>query len=138
MFLGYWQDEAATRSKFTGDWMRTGDQCVMDEDGYFSFIGRDDDIINYAGSHPAVKLAVAVGKPDKLRSEIIKAYVVLQDDQIETPELLETIRKHVKIRMSANIYPREIETVDEIPLTTTGKVIRRHFREKARAEVSKD
>lgn len=145
MFLEYWQDDEATKNKFIGDWMRTGDQCVMDEEGYFSFVGRDDDIINYAGyrvgpgeiedclvSHASVKLAVAVGKPDKMKSEIIKAYVVLHDEVDETPELLEEIRKHAKDRMSANIYPREIETVSEIPLTTTGKVIRRLFRERAR------
>ena len=147
MFLGYWEDEAATREKFVGDWMRTGDQCVMDEEGYFSFVGRDDDIISYAGyrvgpgevedclvSHPSVHLAVAVGKPDPIRSQIIKAYVVLKDGVKETDSLLEEIRLHVKSRMAANIYPREIETVDEIPLTTTGKVIRRVFRERAKRE----
>ncbi len=151
MFLEYWRDAQATKDKFIGDWMRTGDQCVMDEEGYFSFVGRDDDIINYAGyrvgpgeiedcliSHPSVKLAVAIGKPDKLRSQIIKAFVVLQDGEVETPELLEEIRKHVKGRMSANIYPREIEAVSEIPLTTTGKVIRRVFRERARKEAQQD
>ena len=147
MFLGYWEDEAATREKFVGDWMRTGDQCVMDEEGYFSFVGRDDDIISYAGyrvgpgeiedclvSHPSVHLAVAVGKPDPIRSQIIKAYVVLKDGVKETGSLLEEIRLHVKSRMAANIYPREIETVEEIPLTTTGKVIRRVFRERAKRE----
>lgn len=151
MFLGYWEDEVATREKFVGDWMRTGDQCVMDEEGYFSFVGRDDDIISYAGyrvgpgeiedclvSHPSVHLAVAVGKPDPIRSQIIKAYVVLKDGVKETGSLLEEIRLHVKSRMAANIYPREIETVDEIPLTTTGKVIRRVFREKAKREADEE
>ena len=147
MFLEYWQDPEATANKFVGDWMLTGDQCVVDEDGYFHFVGRDDDIINSAGyrvgpseiedclvSHPAVRLAAAVGKPDALRTEIVKAYVVLNKGFEPGEELGEDIRAHVKARMAANIYPREIGFVDDIPLTTTGKVIRRHFRELARAE----
>ncbi|MGI9400953.1 MAG: AMP-binding protein [Rhizobiaceae bacterium] len=144
MFLGYWEDEAATSQKFAGDWMLTGDQCVMDEDGYFHFVGRDDDIINSAGyrvgpgeiedcliTHPAVKLAAAVGKPDKLRTEIVKAYIVLADGHRSTDKLLDDVKQHVKARLAANIYPREIDVVEEIPLTTTGKVIRRIFREQA-------
>ena len=124
---------------------------VGNEDSRGHFVGRDDDIISYAGyrvgpgeiedcliSHPAVKLAAAVGKPDKLRTEIIKAYIVLAANSIESPELLEEIRQHVKSRMSANIYPREIEVVSEIPLTTTGKIIRRVFRDKARRESETD
>ena len=149
MFLEYWQDPHATAAKFVGDWMLTGDQCVVDEDGYFHFVGRDDDIINSAGyrvgpgeiedclaSHPAVRLAAAVGKPDPLRTEIVKAYVVLAEGFDPSDALAEEIRAHVKARLAANIYPREIEFVDDIPLTTTGKVIRRVFREKARLEVS--
>ncbi len=147
MFLNYWQDEQSTQAKFKGDWMLTGDQCVVDDDGYFKFIGRDDDIISAAGyrlgpaeiedclvSHPAIKLAVAVGKPNALRGEIVKAYVVLNDefsDQKLNGELLREIQIHVKNRLAANIYPREIEVVKEIPLTTTGKVIRRLFRQQA-------
>ena len=147
MFLEYWQDPEATARKFIGDWMLTGDQCVVDDDGYFHFVGRDDDIINSAGyrvgpgeiedclvSHPAVRLAAAVGKPDALRTEIIKAYVVLADGYSPSTELAQEIREHVKRRMAANIYPREVAFVEEIPLTTTGKVIRRVFREMARLE----
>ncbi len=147
MFLGYWQDDEATAKKFVGDWMLTGDQCVMDGDGYFHFVGRDDDIINSAGyrvgpgeiedalaTHRAVKLSAAVAKPDPVRTEIIKAYVVLADGVQPSPALAEEIRLHVKARMAANLFPREIEFVDEIPLTTTGKVIRRLFRDKARQE----
>ncbi|MCG6858865.1 MAG: AMP-binding protein [Salaquimonas sp.] len=144
MFLEYWQDEQATKAKFIGDWMLTGDQCKVDEDGYFHFVGRDDDIINSAGyrvgpgeiedclaSHPAVRLAAAVGKPDPLRTEIVKAYVVLAEGYVPSEPLAAEIQAHVKARLAANIYPREIEFVDEIPLTTTGKVIRRLFRERA-------
>jgi acetyl-CoA synthetase len=147
MFLGYWEDDEATRRKFVGDWMLTGDQCVVDQDGYFHFVGRDDDIINSAGyrvgpgeiedclvSHPAVRLAAAVGKPDPVRTEIVKAYVVLAEGFAPDDELRGQIRDHVKARLAANIYPREIDFVDEIPLTTTGKVIRRLFRDRARAE----
>ncbi|MEM7465080.1 MAG: AMP-binding protein, partial [Pseudomonadota bacterium] len=147
MFLGYWEDEKATDNKFVGSWMLTGDQCVVDEDGYFQFVGRDDDIINSAGyrvgpgeiedclmTHDGVKLAAAVGKPDSLRTEIVKAYVVLADETESSDRLLEDIKRHVKARLAANIYPREIEVVEEIPLTTTGKVIRRVFRERARNE----
>lgn len=147
MFLEYWDDAQATGSKFLGDWMLTGDQCIVDKDGYFQFVGRDDDIINSAGyrvgpgeiedcliSHPAVKLAAAVGKPDPLRTEIVKAYVVLGDDVVPDEKLRDEIQAHVKQRLAANIYPREIEFVDEVPLTTTGKVIRRIFRERARQE----
>ncbi len=147
MFLGYWDDEAATNKKFVGDWMMTGDQCTVDADGYFHFVGRDDDIINSAGyrvgpgeiedslaTHPAVRMAVAVGKPDRLRGEIVKAYVALKPGYVASTALAEEIKAHVKARVAANIYPREIDFVDEIPLTTTGKVIRRSFRERARAE----
>jgi acetyl-CoA synthetase len=151
MFLGYWEDEAATRNKFVGDWMMTGDQCEVDEEGYFHFVGRDDDIINLAGhrvgpseiedclvSHPAVRLAAAVGKPDRLRTEIVKAYVVLADGVEPGDDLVRDIQTHVKARLAANIYPREIAFVESIPLTTTGKVIRRIFREQARAEAESE
>jgi acetyl-CoA synthetase len=147
MFLGYWENEKATKAKFIGDWLVTGDQGIIDEEGYFQFVGRDDDIINVAGyrvgpgeiedclvSHPAVKLAVAVGKPDELKGEVVKAYVQLVEGVQPSAGLGETIRRHVKQRLAANIFPREIEFVKEIPLTTTGKVIRRHFREKGKSK----
>jgi acetyl-CoA synthetase len=149
MFLGYWENEKATREKFRGDWLLTGDQAIVDRDGYFHFVGRDDDIINVSGyrvgpgeiedcliSHPAVQLAAAVGKPDSVKGEVVKAYVKLSPEATASAELAEEIGKHVKSRLAANIYPREIEFVDEIPLTTTGKVIRRHFRELARREAA--
>ena len=91
MFLEYWGNPQATRDKFIGDWMTTGDQGVMDEDGYISFVGRDDDVITSAGfrigpgeiedcliRHPAVALAAVIGKPDPLRTEIVKAFIVLK------------------------------------------------------------
>jgi acetyl-CoA synthetase len=147
MFLEYWQNPEATEKKFIGDWMTTGDQGVVDEDGYIHFFGRDDDVITSAGyrigpteiedcltGHPAVALAAAVGKPDALRTEIVKAYVVLKNGHEPGDALATEIRDWVKTRLSAHEYPREIEFVDSMPLTTTGKVIRRIFRDRAKQE----
>lgn len=144
MFLGYWGNEEATAAKFIGDWMVTGDQGVRDEEGYFSFFGRDDDVITSSGyrigpgeiencltGHPSVALAAAVGKPDPVRTEIVKAYVVLVPGTEVDEALSVSIRDWVKTRLSAHEYPREIEFVDELPLTTTGKVVRRLLRDKA-------
>jgi acetyl-CoA synthetase len=147
MFLEYWQDPVATATKFRGEWMLTGDLGIADADGYVRFIGRNDDIIISSGyrigpseiedclaTHPAVALAAAVGKPDRLRTEIVKAFVRLKPGVSPTPQLAEEIRLFVRARLSAAEYPREIEFVDEIPLTTSGKVIRRDFRDQARRE----
>ncbi len=144
MFLGYWNNEAATEKKFIGDWMTTGDQGVMDEEGYFEFFGRDDDVITSSGyrigpgeiedcllGHPAVRLAAAVGKPDPVRTEIVKAFVVLKDGVEPTSALTAQIRDWVKHRLSMHEYPREIEFVDSLPMTTTGKIIRRELRARA-------
>ena len=149
MFLEYWQNPEATAKKFIGDWMVTGDQGILDPDGYIHFFGRDDDVITSAGyrigpgeiedcltGHPAVALAAVVGKPDPLRTEIVKAYVVLKPGVESHEELAGDISLWVRERLSAHEYPREVEFVDSISLTTTGKVIRRIFRDRARAEVS--
>lgn len=147
MFLGYWENEAATREKFIGDWMTTGDQGIRDGEGYIHFVGRDDDVITSAGyrigpteiedcltGHPKVALAAAVGKPDPVRTEIVKAYIVLREGTQPSEALAEEIRLWVRERLSAHEYPREIAFVESMPLTTTGKVIRRIFRERARSE----
>ena len=147
MFLGYWQNPQATAAKFIGDWMTTGDQGVEDGDGYVHFFGRDDDVITSAGfrigpteiedclsGHPAVALAAAVGKPDALRTEIVKAYVMLKDGLAGDDDLAGEISRWVRERLSAHEYPREVEFVDSMPLTTSGKVIRRIFRDRARRE----
>ena len=149
MFLGYWRNEAATAAKFIGDWMTTGDQGVRDSEGYITFFGRDDDVITSSGyrigpgeiedclaGHPAIQLAAAIGKPDAVRTEIVKAYVVLKPDTLPSPELVAEIRDWVKTRLSMHEYPREIEFVDSLPLTTSGKVIRRLLRDRAAAESS--
>ena len=144
MFLGYWGKPEATAAKFIGDWMTTGDQGVMDEDGYFEFFGRDDDVITSSGyrigpgeiedcllGHPAVRLAAAVGKPDPVRTEIVKAFIVLGEGYEANDNLAGEIRDWVKHRLSMHEYPREIEFIDALPLTTTGKVIRRELRARA-------
>ncbi len=144
MFLEYWGRPEATREKFIGDWMTTGDQGVADEDGYIRFVGRDDDVITSAGyrigpgeiedcliRHPAVALAAVVGKPDPVRTEIVKAFVVLKEGQTPSPSLAGEIQAFVRTRLSAHEYPREVAFIDAMPMTTTGKVIRRQLREMA-------
>jgi len=144
MFLEYWGKPEATRDKFIGDWMTTGDQGVVDDEGYITFVGRDDDVITSAGfrigpgeiedcliRHPAVALAAVVGKPDPIRTEIVKAFVVLKKDQAPSDTLAADIQNFVKTQLSAHEYPREVAFIDAMPMTTTGKVIRRLLREKA-------
>jgi acetyl-CoA synthetase len=144
MFLEYWGNPQATRDKFIGDWMTTGDQGVMDEDGYISFVGRDDDVITSAGfrigpgeiedcliRHPAVALAAVIGKPDPLRTEIVKAFIVLKKSHAPSDALAAEIQTFVRTRLSAHEYPREVAFIDDMPMTTTGKVIRRLLRQRA-------
>jgi acetyl-CoA synthetase len=149
MFLGYWNNPAATEAKFQGEWLVTGDVGVPESDGWIRFLGRDDDVITSAGyrigpgeiedcllRHPAVQLAAVVGKPDPQRTEIVKAYVVLKAGHAPSPELERELAKHVKERLAAHEYPREIAFVSELPMTTTGKIIRKALRERARAEAT--
>jgi acetyl-CoA synthetase len=144
MFLEYWGKPDATRAKYIGDWLLTGDQGIADDEGYISFVGRDDDVITSAGfrigpgeiedcliRHPAVALAAAVGKPDKVRTEIVKAFVVLKPGHQASDQLAADIQGFVKTRLSAHEYPREVAFIAEMPMTTTGKVIRRLLRERA-------
>ena len=143
MFLNYWKRPEATEQKFLGDWMLTGDQAMRDADGYVFFLGRDDDVISSAGyrigpteiedsllRHPAVFLAAAVGKPDALRGEIVKAFIILKPGYAASLELSAEIQAQVKTRLSGHEYPREIELVPELPLTTSGKIIRRLLRDR--------
>jgi acetyl-CoA synthetase len=142
MFLEYWGKPEATRNKYAGDWLLTGDQGFRDAEGYFHFVGRDDDVITSSGyrigpgeiedclsRHPSVKLAAVIGVPDPVRTEIVKAFVVLNDGFEATEAIHAEIQAHVRNRLSAHVYPREIEFRDELPLTTTGKVIRRLLRD---------
>jgi acetyl-CoA synthetase len=144
MFLEYWKRPDATRDKFIGDWMTTGDQGSVDEDGFITFVGRDDDVISSSGfrigpgeiedcliRHPAVALAAVVGKPDKIRGEIVKAFIVLRKEREPSETLAREIQNFVKTRLAAHEYPREVAFIDDMPMTTTGKVIRRLLRERA-------
>ena len=134
MFLEYWRNPDATRAKFRGDFLMTGDQGTMDDDGYLRFVGRDDDVITSAGyrigpgevedclgGHPAVKLAAVVGKPDALRTEIVKAFIVLNRGFEPSDALAGEIRSYVRTRLAAHEYPREIAFADELPLTRAAR-----------------
>src|SRR6267142_185161 len=147
-FLEYWKNEKATREKFIGDWAVTGDQGKMDEDGYLWYQGRSDDVIKSAGyrigpaetesclvRHPAVANAAVIGKPDETRGAIVKAFIVLQPGQSPSQALIDDLQKHVRGRLAPYEYPREIEFIDALPMTTTGKVQRRELR---KLEAAKD
>ncbi len=142
-FLEYWKNPQATTDKFIGDWGCTGDQGRMDEDGYIWYQGRSDDVIKSSGyrigpaeienclvKHPAVQNAAVIGKPDAARGAIVKAFVVLQPGQSGSPELEDDIRQHVRARLAPYEYPREIEFIAELPMTTTGKVQRKVLRQR--------
>ena len=145
MMLEYWNRPEETAAKFRGDWLVMGDRGRL-EDGYIRFVGRDDDVITSAGyrigpaeiedcllTHPAVAPVGVVGKPDSLRTEIVKAYVVLKPG---AEVAAETLREHVKSRLASYSYPREIAFVDALPMTVTGKVIRKDLKARAASEAS--
>ena len=159
-FLGYWKNAAATQAKFTGDWCRTGDLAVRDADGYLWYQGRSDDVFKSAGyrigpgeienclvKHASVANAAVVPKPDKDRGALVKAYVVIAPEYLAShsehqkdpaafqAQLILQLQAHVKSLLAPYEYPKEIEFVDALPLTTTGKVQRRILRlqEEARA-----
>jgi acetyl-CoA synthetase len=142
MFLGYWHNPTATAEKFVGDWALTGDLARKDEDGYFWFVGRKDDVISSGGyrigpgeiedclaGHSAVAVAAAIGSPDAVRGEVVKAFVQLREGVLPTPALSRELAEYVRTRLSAHEYPREIEFLQELPTTTTGKVRRGDLRE---------
>jgi acetyl-CoA synthetase len=144
-FLGYWRNEAATRAKYTGDpaasWCRTGDTAVMDADGYLWYQGRSDDVFKAAGyrigpseienclvKHAAVANAAVVPKPDAERGAVVKAYVVLAPGVQGDEALVGELQQHVRERLAPYEYPKEIEFIEALPMTTTGKVQRRVLR----------
>jgi acetyl-CoA synthetase len=141
MFLGYWNNPEATRAKFAGDWCLTGDVAVKDDDGYIWYKGREDDLISSGGyrigptdiedslmKHPAVLMAAVVGTPDPVRGEIVKAFVVAKPGVETALGLSEEIRAFVGARLAYYQAPREIVFVPELPLTATGKIMRRELR----------
>ena len=153
-FLGYWKRDDATRAKFTGgvddSWCRTGDTAVMDDDGYLWYQGRSDDVFKAAGyrigpseienclvKHAAVANAAVVPQPDAERGALVKAFVVLAAGHAASAELVVELQAHVRGKLAPYEYPKEIEFIDALPMTTTGKVQRRVLRlleeEKAKA-----
>jgi len=143
MFLGYWNNPDATRQKFAGEYLLTGDTGQQDAQGYFWFQGRADDVITSAGyrigpgeienclmKHPAVAMAAAIGVPDLLRTEIVKAFLVLKPGRAAGPGLAREIQDFVKVTLAAHEYPRQIEFLDSLPMTTTGKIMRRELRKR--------
>ena len=141
MFLEYWKNPKATDDKFSGNWCRTGDLARQDAEGYFWFVGRKDDVITSAGyrigpaeiedcimKHPAVGMVAVVGSPDEVRTEIVKAFVVLKAGVRADAELEADIKRFVRVRLAAHEYPREIEFVNELPMTATGKIMRKDLK----------
>jgi acetyl-CoA synthetase len=148
-FLEYWKNPQATKDKFVGDWGTTGDQGKMDDDGYFWYQGRSDDVIKSAGyrigpaeiesclvKHRSVMNAAVIGKPDETRGAIVKAFIVLQPGESPSQALIEDIQTHVRGRLAPYEYPREIEFIDALPMTTTGKVQRKELRKREEAKLS--
>lgn len=138
MMRKVWNNQSKFESYFVNGWYVSGDSAYMDEDGYFWFQGRLDDVINTSGErvgpfevesklieHPAVAEAGVIGKPDPERGEIIKAFITLNDGYEDSPELLEEIRQFIKTGLSAHAAPRELEVKDSIPKTRSGKIMRR-------------
>jgi len=141
MFLEYWRNPEASRKKFIGHWLLTGDLAKKDEEGYFWFNGRKDDVITSAGyrigpaeiedclmKHPSVAMVAVVGSPDEVRTEIVKAFIVLKPDIKAGSEVGAGIKDFVKVRLAAHEYPREIEFVNELPMTATGKIMRKDLK----------
>jgi acetyl-CoA synthetase len=146
-FIEYWKNPQATREKFIGDWGCTGDQGKTDADGSLWYQGRSDDVIKSAGyrigpaeienclvKHRAVMNAAVIGKPDETRGAIVKAYIVLAPGETPSAALVEEIQSHVRGRLAPYEYPREIEFIDALPMTTTGKVQRKELRKREEAK----
>jgi acetyl-CoA synthetase len=141
MMLEYWKNPDATRQKYAGGFLLTGDLGRQDDEDYFWYVSREDDLITSAGyrigpseientlmKHPAVAMAAVAGVPDPIRTEAIKAWLVLRPGFAASEELADMIRAFVRERLAAHEYPRHIAFVDSLPLTATGKVLRRELR----------
>lgn len=141
-FLRYWNKPEATKDKFRGDWLLTGDVGHRDADGYFWFHGRDDDVIISGGyrigpteiedclmHHPAVAMVAVIGVPDKVRGEVVKAFIVPREGVTTDAALHAEVQEFVKARLSAHEYPRQIEFRATLPMTITGKIRRKDLRD---------
>ena len=144
--LRYWNDDAATAAKHAGPWLLTGDIGTKDRDGYFWYEGRDDDIISSGAyrigptdiedcilRHPGVLMVAVIGSPDPVRGEVVKAFVQPRDGVEPSAALAEEIKALVRDRLAAYQYPREIEFMDELPTTATGKLRRNVLRDLERS-----
>jgi len=142
MFLEYWRNEEATQNKYVNNWLMTGDMARRDEDGYIWFSGRLDDVITSSGyrmgpaeiedcimKHPGVAMVAVVGMPDPIRTEVVTAFVVPSLNSTPGPALADDIREFVRSRLAAHEYPRQIEFVTELPMTATGKIMRRKLKQ---------
>ena len=155
MFLGYWNLPEATEARFVtgpdGRWLLTGDRGVRETDGRFRFVGRDDDVISSSGyrigpaeienclmGHAAVRMAGVVGKPHPVRGTVVAAYVSLHEGYSPTDDLAADVAAHVKVRLAAHEYPRVVRFVADMPMTTTGKIIRARLREMAEEEADRE
>ena len=138
---GYWKNEAGYQAKFKNGWYLCGDRASIDSDGYYWFMGRDDDVINTGGhlvgpfeiesallEHPAVAESAAVAKPDRVNMEVVKAFVTLKRGFEPTDDLELEIMNRIRKRLSPLAMPQEIEFVDSLPKTRSGKIVRRILR----------
>jgi acetyl-CoA synthetase len=143
MFLEYWQDAVSTAQKFADKYLITGDLARQNLDGYFTFVGRSDDLIISASyrigpgevencliKHPAISMAAVVGVPDPIRTQAIKAWLVLKPEYVPSDDLIREIQDFVRTHLGAHEYPRHIAFTSTLPLTATGKIIRRELRER--------
>jgi acetyl-CoA synthetase len=144
-FLGYWNNPAATAEKYRGKWLITGDRGTVDEEGYFHFKGRLDDVITSAGyrigpseiedcllQHPAVASAGVVGVPDAWRTEVVTAFVVLRAGFEAGSSLVAELQSRVRERLGAHQYPRRVIFLNRLPMTITGEILRRELRSMAK------
>ena len=139
--LEYWRNPEASAKKYVGDFLLTGDLGIQDDDGYFWYVSREDDVITTAGyrvgpseiehtlmKHPAVAMSAVVGIPDPIRTEAVKAWIVLRPGFAPSEKLAREIQDFVKVQLAAHEYPRHVEFADSLPMTATGKVLRRELR----------
>ncbi len=139
--IEYWRNPEATAKKYVGEFLLTGDLGIQDEDGYFWYVSREDDVITTAGyrvgpseiehtlmKHPAVAMSAVVGVPDPIRTESIKAWIVLRPGFAPGDALAREIQDFVKVQLAAHEYPRYVQFTDTLPMTATGKVLRRELR----------
>jgi acetyl-CoA synthetase len=139
--IEYWRNPEATAKKYAGDFLLTGDLGKRDDNDYFWYMSREDDVITSAGyrigpaeiedtliKHPAVALAAVVGVPDPIRTEAVKAWIVLRPGFAASEALAREIQEFVKVKLAAHEYPRQVQFAESLPMTATGKVLRRELR----------